>query len=306
MRWYRKVIRIRAEDSPNVKLALAQIKAGLKPTGETILPGVLPYDDYVKRRALWDEVRQCVSLDGMFWQGASALLFPPHWLNQAEKRAEIRTPCQMERWMGIDPAEGGDSSCWAIGDVLGLLDLISLKTPDTTVVPSTTRALMREWNIPPENVMFDRGGGGKQYMDMMRKSGLNVRSVGFGEGVLLQPKRGIRLFQERMIHVEEAYAYVRRRDQMYGESRLLLDPGFNPAGYAIPAKFYELRRQMSKIPLTHDPEGRLKLLPKNKPNAKPNETLIGIIGNSPDELDSYVVMNHCMLHEVQPMRAGVA
>jgi hypothetical protein len=41
-KYFRRVIRIKAEDSPNVRYALAQIAAGKKPTGEVILPGVLP------------------------------------------------------------------------------------------------------------------------------------------------------------------------------------------------------------------------------------------------------------------------
>jgi hypothetical protein len=51
MRYYRKIIRIRAEDSPNVRRAMEYVKVGRKPLGEIVVPGVLTYDDYKKRRA---------------------------------------------------------------------------------------------------------------------------------------------------------------------------------------------------------------------------------------------------------------
>jgi hypothetical protein len=89
-RFYRRVIQIRAVDSPNVKLGLAQAEAGLPDTGLAadgmpLLPGVLDYAEYLKRRATWDEVRQCVGLDAEFWAGADVLLYPPQWLNLAEE-----------------------------------------------------------------------------------------------------------------------------------------------------------------------------------------------------------------------------
>jgi hypothetical protein len=41
MSLFRKVIRIRAEDSPNVKLALDQRRLGLPITNKSVIPGVL-------------------------------------------------------------------------------------------------------------------------------------------------------------------------------------------------------------------------------------------------------------------------
>ena len=56
--FYSNVIRIKAEDSPNVQLALAQETAGKKITSEMIIPGVLGLGDYRKRRDTWNELIQ--------------------------------------------------------------------------------------------------------------------------------------------------------------------------------------------------------------------------------------------------------
>ena len=69
VRYFRRVIRIKATDSPNVRLGLAQDRAGLTVTDEILVPGVLTYAEYRKRRATWDRVRQCIGLDGEFWKG---------------------------------------------------------------------------------------------------------------------------------------------------------------------------------------------------------------------------------------------
>ena len=87
MRYYRKIIKIRAEDSPNVRLALEQQRLGIIPTNEILVPGVLTWTECCKRRATWDAIRQCIGLDAEFYEGAELLLFPPEWLNRAEQLA---------------------------------------------------------------------------------------------------------------------------------------------------------------------------------------------------------------------------
>src|SRR6516162_4439628 len=108
-RYYRKIIKITALDSPNVKYAMAQIRAGLTPTGENIIPGVLPWADYCKRRDTWDAVKKCIGLDAEFYEGGEVLLFPPTWLTHAETLAERwRGTARNGKGMGIDSAEGRD------------------------------------------------------------------------------------------------------------------------------------------------------------------------------------------------------
>lgn len=305
MRYYRKIIRIRAIDSPNVRWALAQQRSGQQPTGEILVPGVLTWQDYKKRLATWDAVRICVGLDAQFYEGAEVLMFPPDWLNRAERFADaLQGRPRQAKAIGVDPAEGGDKTSMAVIDELGLIELVSRKTPDTSVVTSEALALMRRHNVLPENVVFDRGGGGKQHADRLRQQGYPVRTVAFGEALTVQPKRGIRVLPEKIEQKEQHYAWVNRRAQMYGELRDMLDP-IRPQGFALPAKYVELRRQLGPIPLTFDPEGRLYLLPKNKKDKDSKvKTLVELIGNSPDEADSLVLALHGLLHKSQRKVAG--
>ena len=318
-RYYRKVIRIKGEQSPNVKLALAQLAAGQEPTGEMILPGVLSWDDYRKRRATWDKVRQCIGLDADWWEGAELLLFPPEWLNYSERlaagqgsnRLRVFATSDLVRYMGCDPAEGGDKSSWAIVDRTGLIKLTSMKTPDTTVITAQTLALMYEYSIDPQNVCFDRGGGGRQHVDRLKSQGKRVRSVGFGEAVTLDPKRGLRMLEEKRVQREERYAFFNRRAQMYGELSELLDPALD--GFAIPAGIRglendpttELRSQLAPIPKLYDRE-RLKLPKKHRRDKDDREmTLMDLVGHSPDEADALVLACHAMLHKGTRTIAGV-
>lgn len=311
-RYYRKVWRIRAEDSPNVRLAMAEKAVGKEPSGKIVVPGVLPWADYVKRRATWDQVRQCIGLDAEFWEGADSLLFPPEWLNRAERLAQMLPPRVEGKAIGVDPAEGGDHTCICAVDELGVLELLSLHTPNTSVIKGEVHAAMRRWQVGPDRVVFDRGGGGKQIADEMRStSGLRlIRTVAFGEAVLLEPKAGVIRPREKMDNRETRYSYVNRRAQMYGDLRVLMDPAQEAEGrkgFAIPTKYPELRRQLSPIPLMYDAEGRLKLPPKNKRSVNSTETTLrDLIGCSPDEADSLVLAVHGMLHRGRRVVAGVA
>jgi len=155
---YRNVIKIKATDSPNIRLALAEIKAGKKPSHKELIPGLARYSDYLQRRKVWDSVRQCIGLDAEFYEGAETLLFPPEWLDKAERLNSIIGGSSVEdsscnlpaAWLnrvrnvkrrvakaiGIDPAEGKDSTCFAAVDEYGLIELISKKTPDTSFIYS--------------------------------------------------------------------------------------------------------------------------------------------------------------------------
>ena len=326
MKYLRKVIRITAEDSPNVQLAMRLRDAGKPIDGRVLVPGILTWDEYVTRRATWDVVRQCVGLDAKFWRGADLLLYPPDWLNGCEREV-LRARCLQApaTALGCDPAEGGDKSSWAVVNNWGLKRLISMKTPDTNVIPTMTERLMLEHAIPPERVMFDRGGGGKQHADNMRAwrtpkwpKGCMVGTTAFGESPSLVLKRGLRAIQERTEMKEEQYVFVNMRAEMAYELRLLMDPAQNPDAWYIPAgvcgdpsdSTTRLRDQLAEIPLLYDGEGRIWMLPKNKPSEEvikrkmAKKTLVELVGHSPDEMDAVMLAVRAMKHGKKRVVAG--
>lgn len=94
----RKLFRVRAEDSPNVRFGLAQAgatdwkdyeqkeaegKLRKEPTDDILIPGVKPWGEYKDDRRTWDRIQQCVSLDGEFYEGAELRLFPPEWIKHS-------------------------------------------------------------------------------------------------------------------------------------------------------------------------------------------------------------------------------
>lgn len=305
-RLYRRVIRIRGDDSPNVRLAFTQQKVGIIPTGEVILPGVLPWSDYVTRRTKWDKVRQCISLDAEFYEGAEVLLFPPEWLNRAEQLAQHLEGTQRRaKTIGIDTGEGVANTAMAAIDEYGLIELVSKQTPDTDVIIGDVKAFGMKHGVKPDNWIFDRGGGGKQHADRLRADGFKVRTVAFGEAIALDPRSGRNPTSARLEAKEDRYAYKNRRAQMYGNLREQLDPEHPGAGFAIPARYTMLRHQLSPIPLIYDSEGRLELPPKTKRDSSDKrKTLIEIIGASPDEADAVVLALHGMLHKPIKVRVG--
>lgn len=318
-RYYRRIIRIKGTDSPNVRFAMAQIAAGIEPTDEMIVPGVLRWSDYKKRRATWDIVRQTIGLDGEFYKGAQLLLFPPDWLNRAEEVAAALGSGRQHRKaeaIGIDPAEGGDKTAMAAVDRFGIIELVSRRTPDTTMIAGETIAFGRSHGVDPVNWVFDAGGGGNIHAQALRKQGFKgVRAVAFGEKVALAIKRGIHPVEARRDVKEERYEYINLRAQMYGEFSELLDPSLNPQGFGIPTEYSIppiegacLRQQLAPIPRLYDNEGRMWLPSKGTVTDRMKEerikTLIQIIGHSPDEADSVVLAIHGMLHKKRLIVAG--
>jgi hypothetical protein len=326
-RFVRKIIRITAEDSPNVRLGLQQRAAGMTPTGETLLPGVLPWADYVRRTETWDEVMKCVGLRAQFYEGASVLLYPPTWLNRAEELAErIRGRPRRGRAVGIDPAEGGDKTSMSVVDEYGLIEQLSKKTPDTSMITGEAIAFGRKWGVPPEEWVFDRGGGGKEHADRLRAQGFPVRTVSFGAAPTPPPRRSMTPFAERVDAYEDRTTYRNCRAEMYGTLRELLDPGRAqisevwraiaglagraPAdfveGFAIPREYIELRRQLAPMPLLYDQEGVMYMLSKHRKDDKSKEkTLVDLLGCSPDEADSLVIAVYGMVHKARRPTAGV-
>jgi len=320
----RRVIRIRAEDSPNVRLALAEIAAGKEPSHETLVPGVLSYADFLIRLKTWDVVRQTIGLFAEFYKGAQLLMFPPDWLNLCH-RESLRARCLAAPadGIGIDPAEGGDSTAMAALNRWGIKDLVSRKTPNTDDIVREALAFMRRHGVPPERVCFDRGGGGQQHADRMRAmrtgewpQGCHVRTVAFGEPLSLDPKRGLRRIEERMEVKEEKYAYKDRRTEMYWDLRTQVDPSLNPEGFYIAPGLMgnaenresELRHQIAVLPVLLDEHGRYWMLPKSRKSGdeekKKQKTWKELISHSPDEADAVVLALHARLHVKKRVTAG--
>lgn len=308
-RYYRKIIKIKAEASPNVRYALWEISQGMRPSGTIVVPGVLQYAEYLHRRRMWDKVRQSIGLDAEFWEGVDALLFPPDWLNRAEHvNREHRTKLRKReaKAIGIDPGQGVAESVMVAVDEYGILELVAKRTPDTSVIRNDLMAFARKWSVSFSNCLFDLGGGGQQIMDAMREDGYPVRGVGFGEAVTPELKRGIATLDQRVDAKDERYAYLNRRAQMYGELRNLLDPGLNEEGFGIPAEYTELRRQLAPLPLMYDKEGRMYLPPKSKRPGQTGVSIEDILGCSPDHADALVLAVHALLHKSRRNVAGAA
>lgn len=304
-RYYRKIIRITAEDSPNVRLAQAEIRAGKEPSHEILIPGVLPYADYVKRRQTWDEIRQTIGLDARFYKGASVLLYPPQWLNWCAIKAGNYAFQRREAIsVGVDPAEGGDKTAYCVIDQHGIIELISKKTPDPTVIVDDVIQLIQRYNVPPWRVMIDKGGGGHQHKMYLSKRGYKVRTVGFGEPVNLEVGQVARGNEQKREVKEERYVYKNRRAQMYGILSLLMDPMGENQGFGIPPGYVELRKQLAPIPKTYDNEGRLVLLPKHVPPDSDLPSLTKLIGHSPDEADALCLAIYGMVCVKKPMKIG--
>lgn len=291
-----KVIRIRAEDSPNYRCGARLIEK----YGEAIqdrpdfdeqaqvVPGVLSYRAVLDRRAFWNRERQTIGLDAEFPKDTGTLMFPPDWLLRAQELFKTRgePPKTERRTMGVDSAEGNDKAAWAVCDRFGLLHLEAFRTRDTTVIVDKTIDLMKQWGIEGEDVYFDRGGGGKEHADRLRRQGHEVQTVAFGGSVVPPKHRGTLLLAHRKDLEETAYAYKNRRAQMYGmvRNKLSLE---NEQGFAISREHERLLQELAPIPVRYDEENRMYLLPKRKRDAKDTrETLIDLIGHSPDEADA--------------------
>jgi len=159
-------------------------------------------------------------------------------------------------------------------------------------------ALAREYNVPPERIMFDRGGGGYEHACTLRKLGYNVRTIAFGS--TLSPDKKMRgvvsPLKERIKEAEVKYVYKNRRAEMYHLLRLQMNPA-NGIGFALSKEYHELRRQLAPVPLRYDEEGRIYLPPKNlKPgDNEDKETMVKLIGCSPDQSDALVLAIYGLL-----------
>lgn len=306
-RYYRKVIRIRAEDSPNVRYGLAELKAGLTPTNRTIVPGVKDYARYAKHRKTWDKIQQCVSLDADFYDGDEVKLFPSSWLEDARRRGRFlpRDQRRVAEGVGIDTGEGVSQTSFAAVDALGPFKRVNVKTPDTNEIVGLALAFFQQVGVTKERadrVCCDRGGGGKQLADRLRAKGWPVRTIGFGDSVSQEPKRGVVPFRDKVETREDRYVYKNRRAEMWGELSIRFDPTEDrPWSFTSEDDLTVLLSELTPVPKKYDPEGRLVLLPKNKKEQDSEEpTLTELIGHSPDEADALALA--CYAYRVKATR----
>jgi hypothetical protein len=241
-----------------------------------------------------------------FEDAGGSPLFLPGWLDRAASLArDLAGKPRRAKAIGCDPGEGVSSTVWVVVDELGVIAVVSEKTADTSVIVGKTAAMIKEYGVEPGRVVFDRGGGGKQHADLLESKGCRVRTVGFGEAVTAEPSYQQQSVADRIGQRSERYSYVNRRAQLYGQLRLLLNPAHNERGFAIPAEFGELRRQLSPMPLLYDGEGRMRMLPKNKKDPEGKErTLQEILGVSPDEADALVLAVDGLQNETRKVKVG--
>jgi hypothetical protein len=314
--FFRRIINISADMSPNVIYGYKQKDSGIEPTNEMIIPGLKSYADYQKHLVTWDEIRQTIGLQGKFYEGREVKLFPGAWLDRSEEVATKLPEHRSGLAMGIDAAEGGDNTVWCVVDNHGLIYMEAIKTADTNDIPGKTIAIGKRYNVPPDRWLFDRGGGGKQHADRLRAMGYECASIGFGEAVVdpqawkrtadYMPKKEVRNANE------ERYIYKNRRAEMYGTLRLGLDPSVLEICFALPKELIRtkridggpsLRDQLEMLPLLYDPEGRLYLPPKQKKNADDKTLTIKdmLDGHSPDEADALVLACYGLTFKAPPV-----
>lgn len=315
-RFARKVVHIDGLDSPNVQAGLRFKQLGHKGPPPTMLPGVLSWAQYRHRDRIWDQIKKRTRLHGHFYKGSEWLMFPPDVLDECERVWELIADLKRDgpRYMGVDVAQGGrDKTCWYIIDRFGVLFCDAKSTPDTTVIPEITLTLMREYGVPARHVCFDRGGGGLEHGQRLRKQGHNVRIVGFGQGAV--DKLTYKNRRAEMYH-----ALARAMNPKHWDIEMQLnDDGLQIASpvvrscFAIPperAKWFrsELRRELSVLPIMYDEKGMLKLPPKRgtgqEAERKRVTTIDDLIGHSPDDSDALALANWARYNRKITPRVG--
>ena len=318
--FHRKVIKITAEDSPNVKLALKEIAAGKKPSFKQVIPGVKDYEEYMVNRKRMDAIQQCVCLDAEFYEGEEVKLVPMDWMKSAHEISDHLDKTSTNRnavSMGVDGGEGRSKTVWTISDHLGVIEQYSEATHDTSIIVPKTIAFGEMYNIPPPKWLFDRGGGGKQYVDLLRKKGYKCTSISFGEAAtdVNRYRKGMKTSDLKTEENETRTVYKNRRAEMYGMLRFkYLDPmnqerdrdgNYISGGFGIPRRLDEITKQLKPLPLLFDGEGVLYLPPKDKKDTNSKQkTIKELLGKSPDETDSLVLSIFGLSHKARRTTVG--
>ena len=270
----RKVIHIDGRDSPNVQAGFRWKELGKPGSPPVLIPGLLTYEEYVRREQQWNEVQRTTRLHGHFYEGDQAVVFPAQWLDaamDAQRWRELQEEDRHVEAIGVDVAAGGrDNTCWTLVDSHGVIDQIVLDTPNTMEIVGRTIQLIREHNLSARRVAFDAGGGGKQIGDRLREQNYHVQLIGFGESA------------------DAKQAYRNKRAELYGKLREYLNPERESGVFALPPDADQLRRELAVLPLQYDSEGRMQLLPKESRGAGQQQgpCLRQLLGHSPDRADS--------------------
>lgn len=293
MSLFRKVLTIAALDSPNVQRELMRRQGVPEDALPPEVPGVLSWAEYQARLATWDEERRCVGLEARYYEGPSLKLFPPDRLAaSAANAARLAGTKRRAKAAGVDPGEGAAETALYAADELGVVDELCIRTPDTSDIPALIVGFLEKNGVPDHMCLMDRGGGGKQAYDQLRKMGRKVRTLAFGSPPAVDGRT-------KDAAVEQA-AYRNVRAQMYGELSDLI-----AAGFAIPLHMQELRRQLAAVPRLRDGEGRLWLPPKQARGPGGREmTMTQLVGCSPDRSDALVLAVHSLLHPERKAQAG--
>lgn len=309
--YLRRVIHMPATASPNVKVGLEQQRRGIRPTGTRVMSGVMSWQEYQDHLTTLDPAQMSVKVLAKFYRGPELMLWPAEWLSRCAMLSGERSVIESRRTghglpplvrsMGFDSAEGGDSSVWCVGDDLGVLAVVSMKTPDTNEIIGMTRHMWREWNVTPDMTCFDLGGGGKEHADRLAASGQRVQVRRFNEAVTADRPGGWDSDPEGHAAVVKALqgAFANLRSQMYGEASSDCDPLLPGDGYGIPDDtpvLRELHRQLGLMPKKRDDEGRMYLPSKSRKDEGTKQTLTDVVGHSPDEADAFVLMRCARKH----------
>lgn len=298
----RNVIQIKAEHSPNVRLALSEIDKGKKPSNKMLIPGVVTYEDYQIRRKTWDPITQTIGLDAEFYEGSDVMLYPKDRINASSQRAILNTE-NIPVSLGVDPASGGDSTSFAESSNTKLVNLESLKTPDTQTIVDIVVTKIERNNLEPKMVNIDSGGGGLQIAHQLRRRGYPVRVVNFGSAFKMARRAGVAPVKVRDESEEKQKAFKNIRAFLFYLLSLRLDPGSGYELFDIPEKLLKygvpgnatLREQMEPIPLLFDDKGIIYMLSKSRKSNIPGAakdkqiTLTELIGHSPDELEAVLL-----------------
>lgn len=307
----RKILHIDGELSPNVILGKRLKGAGIKGPYPSIVPGVLSYAEYMRRKRIWDAIKIHIRLHGKFYEGEAALMFPPDWLDRTEKAhwelhptgynqmsPRIVTNPSTHLAMGIDCGAGRDLSVWTIIDRLGIVFQHAESTFDTSIITKKTIEFIERFFISPAKICFDAGGGGKQIVDHMRDQNPKyklIRSIAFGSSPTQTTEKKSKKTDDKITEKEDTWVYKNRRAELYGDLRKWIDPSINQPVFALPEELYLMREELAILPLWFDSNGKMYLPPKDKaPHAKDKEeiTLKKLLGRSPDRSDSLVLAVH--------------
>lgn len=327
--FHRKIIRIDSFDNPNIAYGLEEEKRGLKPSGKIFIPGIKTFDKFKEDQILLDEMMVNVVLWAKYYKGKELKLYPNEWIDRAKELFYVHNRRKRRaKAIGIDPGEGVSKTSLCAVDEYGILEIVSVLTPDTSVIDNMIIDFGRKHNVPSHMWGTDRGGGGKQIADRLRRAGYNIRTIAFGQSIQEDPKRGSGQtpYGKKIENVELKYAFTTFRAMLYGTFAELLDPSGKPTveelkqyeilrvtpqmGFSIPPTYHTLFQEMRAIPKIRDDNGRLWIPPKGNKDLpdwvpqKSRKTLIQLVGHSPDELDSVVVAVYVMNNSNVKRKAG--